>query len=357
MNPNKFIRKRLIPWYLQNKRELPWRNTTDPYIIWLSEIILQQTRVAQGLPYFYQFVNEFPTVFHLAKADQGKVLRIWQGLGYYSRARNLHACAIIIVDDHNGEFPTNYSELLKLPGVGQYTAAAIASFAFREAVPVVDGNVYRVLARIFNLTEDIDTSRGQKAFKTLAWEVMDKQAPHLYNQAIMEFGALQCTPRSPGCDQCIFSDECRAKLLGFQAQLPVKSKKVKVKSRYFHYLVFYKDDRIGMKSRKSGDIWQGLYDFYLLENQKPLNETRILDHLTRILVSNSGITLTDVSDTHKHILTHQRIFARFFHFKIDKTKNPKNPQKIEQIEFYSKDEIKHLPKPILIANYLNEHIF
>lgn len=357
MNPNKFFRKRLISWYLQNKRDLPWRNTTDPYMIWLSEIILQQTRVVQGLPYFLKFTEAFPTVFDLANASETKVLRLWQGLGYYSRARNLHACAKTIVEKYDGKFPDNYQELLKLKGIGKYTAAAIASFAFQEAVPVIDGNVYRVLSRVFGIAEDIGSSRGQKVFAQLAGELMDRDHPHDYNQAIMEFGATYCTPSGPDCHNCIFTNECHANKHGLQRDLPVKMKKVKVKTRFFHYLVIQHQGKILLRQRRQNDIWQGLYDFYLIEDVKPLDMNQIVHAKKPGWATYQNLNLQHLSNEYKHILTHQRIFARFFHvlpvngFSLDLLEEPDN------FGFYSIDEINDLPKPILIDNYLNEHIF
>ena len=228
----------LLQWYLQNKRDLPWRKTTDAYPIWLSEIMLQQTRVAQGMPYFLSFMERFPTVFDLAKADEEQVLKLWQGLGYYSRARNMHKTAQIIASECNGEFPNNYTDLLKLKGIGDYTAAAIASFAFNEVVPVVDGNVFRVLSRYFDIETDISSATAKKEFAALGRELMPKANPALFNQAIMEFGALQCVPKNPDCGICIFSSSCAALQKNKVNQLPIKTKKAKVRNRYFHYLVF-----------------------------------------------------------------------------------------------------------------------
>ena len=217
----------LIKWYLENKRDLPWRKTTNPYHIWLSEIMLQQTRVAQGMPYFLSFVEAFPTVFDLAKAEEEQVLKLWQGLGYYSRARNLHKTAQYIATELNGVFPDNYKDLLQLKGVGDYTAAAIASFSYNEAVPVVDGNVFRVLSRYFDLDTDIAQAFAKKEFAALAFELMPKDTPATFNQAIMEFGALQCVPKNPDCAVCVFNESCAALQKKKVELLPVKSKKSK----------------------------------------------------------------------------------------------------------------------------------
>ena len=326
-------------------------------MIWLSEIILQQTRVAQGLPYFLKFIEAFPTVFDLANASETRVLRLWQGLGYYSRARNLHACAKSVVAKYNGRFPDNYRELLQLKGIGKYTAAAIASFAFHEPVPVIDGNVYRVLSRVFGVADDIGSSQGQKIFAQLAGELMDHDDPHDYNQAIMEFGATHCTPSGPDCHNCIFTDDCYANKHGLQRNLPVKLKKLKVKTRFFHYLVIQHEGKILLKQRRQKDIWQGLYDFYLIEDTQPLDIDEIRHPQKSHWLTNQNLNLKSLSNEYKHILTHQRIFARFFHVVPDNGFSPDLLNQSDDFQFYTIDEINDLPKPILIDNYLNEHIF
>ena len=215
--------KTLINWYSANKRNLPWRETRDPYSIWLSEIILQQTQVKQGLPYFNSFLAEFPTIFDLAKVEESKVLKLWQGLGYYSRARNLHATAKYIANELQGEFPNNYKALLKLKGVGDYTASAISSICFNEVAAVVDGNVYRVLSRYYGITTPINSSKAIKEFKFLAQKLIDKERPAEFNQAIMEFGAIQCKPKNPNCSLCPLNSSCFALQKNIVAQLPVKN--------------------------------------------------------------------------------------------------------------------------------------
>ncbi|MDN5204413.1 A/G-specific adenine glycosylase [Fulvivirgaceae bacterium BMA10] len=348
---------RLIDWYGSHKRELPWRNTSDPYIIWLSEIILQQTRVQQGLPYFNRFIDSYPTVNDLAKAPEQEVLRLWQGLGYYSRARNLHACAKIVVEEFGGRFPSNYKELLRLKGVGKYTAAAIASFAFREKVPVIDGNVYRVLSRIFGIKEDILGAKAYSTFYKVASELISDDRPDTFNQAIMEFGALHCTPNSPACDSCPFNSMCYAFAHKQQNALPVKQKKVKVKKRYFHYMVVSHNGNIFMKERGPKDIWQGLYDFYLIEKDRFLDTNDLLnDPLINIMLK-GGATLEEESKEYKHVLTHQRIFAKFYHLNSRHVNDLKDALRELRMGFFSIEEIKNLPKPILIDNYLNEHFF
>ena len=229
-----YISNTLISWYFSNKRDLPWRNTQDPYFIWLSEIILQQTRVEQGLPYYLHFAEKYPSVKHLAEASEDEIMRSWQGLGYYSRARNLHNAAKQVVNEYNSEFPKNYNELLKLKGVGEYTAAAIASFAYLEVCPVLDGNVFRFLSRYYGVKTPINSNNAKKEFIELAKQIIDPSQPHTFNQAIMEFGALQCKPKSPDCNVCPFQDSCYAFKNNEVAVLPIKEKKLKRSIRYFY---------------------------------------------------------------------------------------------------------------------------
>lgn len=263
------LSKQLIFWYLQNKRELPWRKTKDPYRVWLSEIMLQQTRVAQGLPYFLKFTEAFPTVFDLAKAEESEVLKLWQGLGYYSRARNLHFTAKYISEELEGVFPKSYKELLQLKGVGDYTASAIASICYDESFAVVDGNVYRVLSRYFGVATSINSTKGIKEFKELAQTVIDETQPGVYNQAIMDFGALHCKPQNPLCDECPLAESCVALANNSVKELPVKEKKIKIKKRYFNYLVpVTEDNQTVLEERVGKGIWQGLYQFPLVETKK-----------------------------------------------------------------------------------------
>lgn len=341
----------LICWYHTKKRDLPWRKTKDPYKIWLSEVILQQTRVAQGSPYYEKFVENYPTVKALASADEQEVLRLWQGLGYYSRARNMHTTAKIVVNDFNGIFPNNYEGLLKLKGIGPYTAAAIASFAFDEKVAVVDGNVFRVLARVFGVETDISSHEAKKVFGELANELISAKSPSTYNQAIMEFGAIHCTPANPDCMFCVFADSCVANAKGMQSVLPIKSKKVKVRNRFFDYFVIEQNGSFLMHQRPEGDIWTGLNDFYLIENEEKLSELdEINDDFLQETLSKSIIK--GHSENIKHILTHQRIEARFWHIVL-------NEDVILPVgyEFHSLDEVENLPKPILIEKYLKSSMF
>jgi A/G-specific adenine glycosylase len=350
----RYFSDKIVEWYLENKRELPWRATTDPYKIWLSEIILQQTRVVQGLPYYERFVKKYPKIKLLADASEQDVLRLWQGLGYYSRARNLHKCAKSVSGTSNGKFPSTFSELKLLPGIGDYTAAAIASIAFNEPVAVVDGNVFRVLARLHGIDTPINSTAGRKYFTELANSLISEKHPALHNQAMMEFGATFCTPVNPSCDNCIFRKPCVAQKHNLQASLPVKNKTLKVRKRYFHYLVIKKGKSLLMRKREGKDIWLGLYDFPLVENEKALKPEKVLEadlsDLKPLLKSPLSIAVTE---SYKHVLTHQTIFCRFV--VIDQKKMPFKEQK--SMKFYTFDEIHELPKPALISRFLDEFAF
>ena len=310
----------LIKWYLQKKRDLPWRNTINPYLIWLSEIMLQQTRVAQGMPYFLSFTTAFPTVFDLAKANEEQVLKLWQGLGYYSRARNLHKTAQFVANELDGIFPDNYKDLLQLKGVGEYTAAAIASFSYNEVVPVVDGNVFRVLSRYFDIETDIASASAKKEFAALAFELMAKDNPALFNQAIMEFGALQCVPKSPNCSICIFNESCTALQKKKVDQLPVKSKKLKVRKRYFNYLVV--TDELGntiIQKRTAKGIWHNLYEFPLIETDKEEDFDCIAEQIQNdFFKGNSILSVTESNEQSiVHKLSHQHLYIKFWEVKIE----------------------------------------
>ncbi|MBL0046799.1 MAG: A/G-specific adenine glycosylase [Bacteroidetes bacterium] len=309
----------LIQWYRQNKRDLPWRNTRNAYHIWLSEIILQQTRVAQGMPYYHSFVTRFPDVMDLAAADEDSVLKLWQGLGYYSRARNLHFAAKEIVQKHKGKFPQNYEAIRALKGIGDYTAAAIASFAFNAPHAVVDGNVYRVLARVFGIASPIDSPQGKKEFATLAQALILKKNPAEYNQAIMEFGALQCLPNNPDCGTCCLLELCQAARNKQVGILPLKAKKTKQRTRYFNYLLLEQGAYTYIKQRGAGDIWQGLFEFPLLETTSDISEKELLQSPEwKAFFGNTPIQIVSISPYCKHLLSHQILQARFFTIRIGK---------------------------------------
>ena len=348
----------LIAWYQTHKRDLPWRGTHDPYKIWLSEVILQQTRVAQGLPYYQRFIEKYPTVQDLAQAEEEAVLRLWQGLGYYSRARNLHACARTIVSELAGKFPSNYQALLRLKGVGKYTAAAIASIAFKIPVPVVDGNVYRVLARVFGVEEDITSTQGNKAFYALAQSLVPQKSADLYSQAIMEFGALQCTPVNPKCKTCIFNKHCVAFHTSRQHILPVKSKKVKIKKRYLHYFVIAHAAKLYMRRRKAHDIWKGLYDFYLVEDSQLKAIDRLENGLLG-LIKRHKLPVTRKPTLYKHLLTHQQLYVHFFHVKATAAFIEEAKPLLTQTGMgaFTAVQTKALPKPVLIDNFLKETFY
>lgn len=323
-------------WYRLNMRELPWRETKDPYKIWLSEIILQQTRVDQGLAYYEKFVAHFPEIKSLADADEQLVLNLWQGLGYYSRARNLHFAAKQVMDEFKGDFPSIYTDILKLKGVGKYTAAAISSFAFDEPQGVVDGNVYRVLSRVFDIDEPVDSSKGQKTFQLLANELISKQNPGEHNQAIMELGALVCKPTNPSCEICPVENMCLAKARKTINERPIKSKKIKVTDRYFHYFVVINGEHIYLEQRTDG-IWKNMYQFPLIETSS----------------KNPPSELTSISVHHehraKHILSHQRIHATFY--RLSELPNQFDQNELIKI---SLKELEDYPIPRLIDRYLED---
>ena len=337
----------LTQWYLQNKRDLPWRKTVNPYKIWLSEIMLQQTRVAQGTPYFLSFTTAFPTVFDLAAANEEQVLKLWQGLGYYSRARNLHKTAQYVANELSGVFPDNYNDLLKLKGVGEYTAAAIASFSYNEAVPVVDGNVFRVLSRYFDVETDIAAASAKKEFAALAFELMPKGNPAIFNQAIMEFGALQCVPKSPNCGICVFNTSCAALQKKKVDQLPVKSKKLKVRNRFFNYLVVSDDnENTIIQKRIAKGIWHNLYEFPLIETER----VEDFDYIANLIQSDffKGNEIVGISESNPetiiHKLSHQHLHIKFWKIKVNGTiKNAINSK-----------TVKTFPFPIVIHNFIEK---
>tara|TARA_A100001391_G_scaffold203698_1_gene196775 strand:- start:204 stop:1268 length:1065 start_codon:yes stop_codon:yes gene_type:complete len=343
-----YFSKKLIVWYLQNKRDLPWRNTNNPYHIWLSEIMLQQTRVLQGLPYYLKFIEAYPKVENLANAPEDEVLKLWQGLGYYSRARNLHATAKMVANEMNGTFPNNYKDLLKLKGVGDYTASAIASISFNQPEAVVDGNVYRVLSRFFGISTPINSTAGQKEFKQLAQELIDKEQPGTFNQAIMEFGARYCVPQSSDCENCIFNDSCVAFQQKKVAQLPVKIKSKSVKQRFFNYLVILSEnERTVLQQRNGKGIWHKLYEFPLIETSKEI-EVSELQELPQFQDFSEKMNIRNISlynqEAVVHKLSHQHLNTRFWIIEtLDETESS---VAISEIESYA--------VPVLIANFVSE---
>ena len=342
--------KNVINWYSDNKRDLPWRHTVNPYFIWLSEIILQQTQVKQGLPYYKSFVKTFPTVYDLAKSDEQTVLKLWQGLGYYSRARNLHFTAKYIVDELGGNFPNSYGEIIKLKGIGDYTASAIASIAFGETKAVVDGNVYRVLSRFFGIETPINSTKGIKEFKALATELIDKREPATFNQAIMEFGAQQCKPKKPYCIICPLQSGCVAFLKNQTSGLPVKLKKIKIRHRYFNYLVIIdQHKKTIIEQRTEKGIWQNLYQFPLIESKESIDvyefEKEISKHK---LIKNLKfqINLFNEKDV-IHKLSHQHLHTKFWIIETD----PITEKSI------SAENLKDYPVPALISEFINKFKF
>jgi A/G-specific adenine glycosylase len=340
----------IIEWYRKNSRDLPWRNTLDPYKVWLSEIILQQTRVVQGLPYYERFISRFPDINTLANATQDDVLHAWQGLGYYSRARNLHDTARYIVNEKSGVFPATYKELIELKGIGDYTASAIASFCHNEVTPVLDGNVYRVMSRYFGIYTPIQTPAAHKQFKKLARELIPPDKPGLYNQAIMEFGALLCTPSSPECQHCPLLNGCYAYKEKSVKLLPVKLPKKNKQKRYFEYLVFItrKGDTY-LEKRTDKDIWKGLYQFPLIENSTPLSRKDLeQNQLLSLFAIDNDYTISShplMSSIRK--LTHREIHIRFWKVSILEFKSSYSPTAWNNLIDY--------PVPVVIRQFIQQY--
>ncbi len=343
----------LIDWYEKNKRNLPWRYTNDPYLIWVSEVILQQTRVANGIEYYNRFIKRFPDITSLAEADPEQVLKEWQGMGYYSRARNLHETARRVVSDHSVKFPDKYEDLVKLKGIGEYTAAAVLSFSFHKPVPVVDGNVYRILSRVFGINDPIDTATGKKKFYDLARSLIDMKEPGIYNQAIMEFGAIQCVPGKPDCGMCPFIKVCVAFSNNLVNDLPVKDKKQITRERFFNYFHFtLPGNKTIVYQRKEKDIWHSLYEFPLAEAEKLIELKSVFNNevLSELLGGFETASLKTCQDF-VHILTHQKIHARFFLIEISGLNFLNSPYKI-----ITMPEIKNgLPLHRLILKYFDKN--
>ncbi len=339
--------KILTDWYQENKRDLPWRENKDAYFVWVSEIILQQTRVDQGIGYFLRFTKQFPTIKSLALAQENDVLKIWQGLGYYSRARNMHFAAQQIILEHNGKFPNTYDKIEKLKGVGNYTASAIASIAFGLPCAAIDGNVYRVLSRIFGIKTPIDSTTGKKEFRELADQLIDTHNPGNYNEAIMEFGALQCTPKNPGCNSCPFKNQCIALSNNEINELPVKSNKIKIRHRYFNYLYIKHKEDIFLEKREGKDIWQNLFQLPLIESEKSVSIEELLQqNQFRSTFDPNQIVIHSISNEIIHLLSHQKLHVRFIEIVLLK------PIKNQKWIMTHENALAEYPLPKLITNYL-----
>lgn len=328
-------------WYQNHKRDLPWRSTSDAYVIWLSEVILQQTKVEQGLPYFVKFSERFPTVIDLANASEEEVLETWKGLGYYSRARNLHKAAKLVRDQFGGILPNSYSKLIQLPGVGEYTAAAVASFAFGEPRAVVDGNVFRLLSRVFNIHSPINSSAGKREFRLLADQLISEVHPGEHNQAMMEMGSLVCTPKSPNCEACVLRHNCLAFKKNNIAELPVKTAKPKSKFWNIHYAVIASNSGLVFSKDITGNVWKGLYQFPIISEELATEESYTP-------ISNSGTLLA----TQKHVLSHRKITAFFYH--IPYTALSKDT-KSNIFEFTMGEAMEKAPITRLIQRFLEQN--
>ncbi len=343
----------LIYWYKDHKRNLPWRHTRDPYLVWLSEIILQQTQVKQGLPYYEAFVKHFPNVFALAAASEEEVLKLWQGLGYYSRARNLHQAAKIVVEKYNGVFPDTYKGLKTLKGVGDYTASAVASFCYDEPVAVLDGNVFRVLSRFLGIDTPINTTEGKKLFKQQADKLLDKTHVATYNQAIMEFGALQCKPKKPNCEICPLQDACVAFRQERVDSLPVKLKKTKIKNRYFNYIVYLAEEGLTVLQKRTGQgIWRNLYEFPLIETDKLESVSEFRENLikTHLIQSQKEVTVYNEQPI-KHVLSHQHLYVRFWIVETNRL-GVTDLNKGQELVLWQ--NVEKFPVPAIIDKFLNE---
>lgn len=347
----------LLNWFHEHKRDLPWRNTSDPYCIWLSEIILQQTQIKQGLPYYQRFINHFPTVFDLAKASEDEVLKLWQGLGYYSRARNLHHTAKTIVVNFDGVFPDSYKELKKLKGIGDYTASAIASICFEEPVAALDGNVFRVLSRVFGIDTPINSTEGRKRFKAKAEQCLDGTEPGNYNQAIMEFGAIQCKPKNPLCMICPLQNDCVAFQQNKVEKLPVKLNKTKIRKRHFNYLVFISPSKKTiLQQRTDRDIWRNLYQFPLMETQNEVGKTDLLQiGEIKALPIKAKIIEAFKEKPIKHQLSHQKLMVKFW---IIRTPHLPNPHVFKKpVQAVQKTKIENFAVPAVIEKFLDTFEF
>ncbi|MDQ3842916.1 MAG: A/G-specific adenine glycosylase [Bacteroidota bacterium] len=341
----------LLQWNeKQNRRQMPWKGEKDPYKIWLSEVILQQTRVEQGLAYYNRFVQAFPTVHHLASAPEQQVFKLWEGLGYYTRCKNLIASAHYISEDLKGVFPADYASIVQLKGVGPYTAAAIASFAYNLPYAVLDGNVFRVLARIFGNETPVDSTGGKKLFSHLAQQLLPPQQAGTYNQAIMDFGATVCKPQ-PDCAVCFFNNQCIAFLRNKQLLLPVKTKQNKLKERWFHYIVIQHKDAVALYKRTAKDIWQNLYEPLLIESDKSLSKNNLLAQLKKSYsLSTQDYEVISAAAQRTQRLSHQQIHFSFIHLLLHKKRN------LENNVWVSKEDLHNYPFPKTVHEFLSKNI-
>lgn len=352
-NNEKIFPELLLKWHSTHHRPMPWKGEKNPYYIWLSEIILQQTRVEQGLPYFNKFKTAYPEITGLANAPEDEVMKMWEGLGYYSRARNLHAAAKYVAYELGGKFPDTYNDILKLKGVGPYTAAAIASFAYDLPYAVVDGNVYRILSRYFGIETPIDSTDGKKLFADLAQEllVLSGENPGSFNQAMMDFGATHCTPKNPKCTDCLMQHRCFAKQKNRTGILPVKSKKIKRRERFLNYFIFNSEGKVFIKKRTQKDIWQNLYDFPLIESEHIVEQLIFFQKNKNWNTWLDGVEVLNsrLSVPFKQELTHQRIFVRFWEIELDGAFSPeKNWIPIER------EKLREYAFPKVIDRYFQE---
>ncbi|MFI5170753.1 MAG: A/G-specific adenine glycosylase [Chitinophagales bacterium] len=335
---NKFS-QRLLNWYKTNQRNLPWTGLKDPYKVWLSEIILQQTRVEQGRAYYLAFIKKFPTVFHLAKAPEDQVMKMWEGLGYYSRAVNMHATAKEVVAKYNGVFPDAFEKLIPLKGIGNYTAYAILSYAFSQPFAVADGNVLRIISRIYGIKEPVDSLKGRKKIETLANKLLDKKRPGEFNQAMMDFGSLICKPKNPLCEICPFKNSCTAYLNETVFYYPVKEKSAVKQKRYFNYFVLFSSNKIIIEKRIGNDIWKNLYQFPLIESDALLSLDQLKKTPSYKKIVNGNVLSTSVSEAFSQQLTHRSIKSRFFIFEVEDIKDRLIPGagiiKISDLKKYS----------------------
>jgi A/G-specific adenine glycosylase len=346
-----FFTKALMKWHrTENKREMPWKGEKNPYKIWLSEIILQQTRVEQGWNYYEKFIQQYPTVYDLANAKDEVVFKLWEGLGYYNRCKNLLITARIIVEKFNGNFPTTFEEIIDLKGIGPYTAAAIASFAFNLPYPVVDGNVFRILSRFFAVDTAIDTTEGKKYFAELAMEVLDKKYAGIYNQAIMDFGATVCKPVNPLCSHCVLQKKCLAHQLGLVATLPTKEKVLIKKNRWLYYFMFEHNSKVLINKRVRNDIWQNLFEFYLVETNEQMhcNEATI-KLLLKEQLNISNATIPFISALEKQQLTHQTVRGQLIKIELEII-----PATLKNFTWVNKKKLKQLPFPKFIHQLIDE---